>query len=75
MDLTLFQLKGNVIIGDDAWEPLRNVEHFDGVIRFQVNRPPSVLMARRVDLAGTETIFIYRQRHIALTSSIIFSIL
>ena len=40
MDLTLFQLKGNVIIGDDAWEPLRNVEHFDGVIRFQV-KPPS----------------------------------
>ena len=24
----------------DTWEPLRNVEHFDGVIRFQV-KPPS----------------------------------
>mgnify|MGYP000431816945 CR=1 FL=1 len=35
----------------------------------------STLMSVLEDLAGTETIFIYRQRHIAFTSSIIFSIL
>ena len=47
MNFTLFQLKGDVIIGDDTWEPLRNVKHFDCIGSFQVKPPSFRFMARR----------------------------
>ena len=46
VDLTLFELQGDVVVGDDTGETFCDVEHLDRVLRFQVFRPPSVFMAR-----------------------------
>ena len=46
MNFSLFQLQGNVVVGDDSGETFCDVQHLNRVIRFQVFRPPSVFMAR-----------------------------
>ena len=57
MNLTLAQLQGNVVIGDDTWELFGDVQHFNCIRSFQVERPPSVFMARTRIFTGTETIY------------------
>ena len=56
VDFTLFELQRDIVVGDDAWEPFGDVQHFNGILSLQVKRPPSVFMARARRFAGTETI-------------------
>ena len=39
VDLTLFELQGDVVVGDDTGETFCDVEHLDRVLRFQVFSP------------------------------------
>ena len=40
VDLALFQLERDVVVGDDAGETLRDVQHFNGILVFQGCFPP-----------------------------------
>ena len=40
VDLAALQLQGDVVVGDDAWEPFRDVKHLDCVWTVQPYRPP-----------------------------------
>ena len=56
VDLTLLQLKRDVVIGDDTGKPFCDVQHFNCIRSIQVFALPSVFMARRNSQdAGTET--------------------
>ena len=56
MDLTLLQLKRDVVIGDDTGKPFCNVQHFNCIRSVQFFALPSVFMARRyLQDTGTET--------------------
>ena len=41
VDLTFLQLERNVVVGNDAGEPLGDIQHFDGIWLLQAYRPPS----------------------------------
>ena len=72
MDLTLAQLQGNVVIGDDTWELFGDIQHFNCIRSFQVERPPSVFMARTRTFTGTETILMVSVYHKARLNAKLF---
>ena len=56
MDLPLAQLERDVVIGHDAREALRDVQHFNGIGCVQRECPPSVCIEPARTKAGTESI-------------------
>ena len=56
MDLPLAQLERDVVIGHDAREALRDVQHFNGIGCVQRECPPSVCIEPARTEAGTESI-------------------